>query len=145
MNARQLVGAVLAVVAGLAVYLAWPKEKLSPEDEIRALVAQAVKGAEKRSASAVVDTLAPQFRGPGGAGRDEVKQLLVGQFFRAQTIVVVNPALDVTVSSPTTGHFKGTFLFARDAAVPDASKYEIEADLERTDDGWRISSASWSR
>ncbi len=145
MKGRQLLGALLAVAVGLGVYFAWPKEKLSPEDEIRRLVARAVKAGEQRDASGVVVVLDERFRGPGGAGKAEVKQLLVGQFFRAQQVVVMNPLLEVTVSSPNAGHFKGTFLFARDAVMPDASKYEIEADLERTGDGWRLISASWNR
>ena len=117
-------------------------KKLSPEDEIRALVAQVIKRAEKRDASGVTDVLSEHFRG-GGLGRQEVNQLLVGQFFRAQTIVVLNPLLEVTTSSPTEGHFKGTFLFGRDGAMPDASKYEIEADLVKGSDGWQLISASW--
>lgn len=145
MSSRSLLGLVLAIGAGLAVYLLWPKEKLSPEDEIRQLVARAVQAGEKRQASGVVETLDERFRGPGGAGRDDVKQLLVGQFFRAQQVVVMNPFLEVSVSSPTEGHFKGTFVFAKDGASLDASKYEIEADLLRGDDGWRIVSASWNR
>ena len=142
MNARSALGLVIALAVALSVYFLWPKEKLSPEDEIRALVAQVIKRAEKRDASGVTDVLSEHFRG-GGLGKQEVKQLLVGQFFRAQTIVVLNPLLEVTTSSPTEGHFKGTFLFGRDGAMPDASKYEIEADLMKGSDGWQIVSASW--
>jgi hypothetical protein len=141
-NARSALGLVIALGVSLSVYFLWPKEKLSPEDEIRALVAQVIKRAEKRDASGVSDVLSERFRG-GGLGKQEVKQLLVGQFFRAQAIVVLNPLLEVTASSPTEGHFKGTFLFGRDGAMPDASKYEIEADLLKASDGWQIVSASW--
>ncbi len=145
MNGRSLVGIALALLVGIAVYALWPKEKLSPEDEVRLLLGDMVKAAEKRDPSAVVEGLHDSFRGPGGVDKQQVKQLLVGQFFRAQQIVVMNPLLDVTVASPTTAHFKGTFVFARDGAAPDASKYDIEGDVDRTDDGWRISSASWNR
>ena len=75
MKGRQLLGALLAVAVGLGVYFAWPKEKLSPEDEIRRLVARAVKAGEQRDASGVVVVLDERFRGPGGAGKAEVKQL----------------------------------------------------------------------
>ncbi|MFZ5445297.1 MAG: hypothetical protein ACOZQL_35230 [Myxococcota bacterium] len=145
MNGRRLVGLALALASGLAVLLLWPKEKLSPEDEIRQLVARAVQAAEKRQPSGVIEVLDERFRGPGGAGREDVRQLLVGQFFRAQQVVVMNPLLEVSVRSPTEGHFKGTFVFARDGAALDASRYEIEADLVRAEDGWRVVSASWSR
>ena len=143
MNARQLVGLVLAFVVAGSVYFLWPKEKLSPEDEIRALVAKAIRSAEKRDASGVTDALADSFRG-GGLGKQEVKQLLVGQFFRANAIVVLNPLLEVTVKSPTEGSFKGTFLFGRDGAVPDATRYTIEADVLKGGDGWQLVTATWT-
>lgn len=147
MTSRHAVGVLLALAVAGAVYAFWPKEKLSPEEEIRRLVARTVAAAEKRDAAEVVEVLSPGFRGPAGANRDEVKRLLVGQFFRAHQIVVLNPSLEVTVSpsDPTSGHFKGTFVFARDGAAVEASKYEIEADLLRGDDGWTLISASWNR
>lgn len=143
MNPRQLAGPVIAIVVALGVYFIWPKEKLSPEDEIRALVARIIKQAEKRDASGVTESLADAFRG-SGLGKREVKQLLVGQFFRAQTIVVLNPLLDVTVKSPTEGSFKGTFLFGRDGAAPDATRYDIEAEVVKGDDGWQVVTATWT-
>lgn len=143
MNARQLLGPLIAIAVALGVYFAWPKEKLSPEDEIRALVTRAITRAEKRDAGGVADLLSERFRG-GGLGKQEVKQLLLGQLFRAQQVVVLNPLLQVTVRSPTEGSFKGTFLFGRDGAMPDASKYDIEAELLKGDEGWQIVSATWS-
>lgn len=144
MNLRRVGGPVLAVLVGLAVYFAWPREQRSPEDEIRALVAQLVAQAERRDASGVAEGLAEDFRG-GGLSRAELKQMLVGQLFRAQQVVVLNPLLEVTVTSPTEGHFKGTFLLGRDGTAPEASRYDIEADVRKDADGWRIRSASWSR
>ncbi|MFT3709543.1 MAG: hypothetical protein QM817_18095 [Archangium sp.] len=145
MNGRTLAGALIAVLVAGGVYALWPKEKLSPEDEIRRVVAKMVKAAEKRDPSEVVEPLDENFHGPGGSGKTEVKQILLGQFFRAQSIVVMNPTLEVTVASPTSGHFKGTFVFARDGAAIEASKYEIEADVMKTDGTWKITSAVWNR
>ncbi len=147
MTPRHVVGVLLALCVAGAVYALWPKEKISPEEEIRRLVAKTVAAAEKRDAAEVVEALELRFKGPGGANRDEVKRLLIGQFFQARQIVVLNPSLEVTVppNDPRTGHFKGTFVFARDGSAVDASKYEIEADLVRGDDGWKLLSASWNR
>ena len=144
MTARQLGGPLVAVLVALGVYFAWPKEKLSPEDEIRALVARMVTNAERRDPAAVAEDVADEFRG-GGLSKAELKQLLVGQFFGARQIVVLNPSLDVTVRSPSEGHFKGTFLLGRDGNAPEASRYEIEADVRRGPDGWRVVSGQWSR
>jgi hypothetical protein len=134
---------VIAVLVALGVYFAWPRQKLSPEDEIRALVARVIAKAEKRDLAAVTETFAEGFRG-GGLGKQEVKQLLAGQFFGARQLVVLNPLLEVTVKSPTEGSIKGQFLFGRDGAVPDASRYAIEADLVRGSDGWQFVTATWS-
>ncbi len=144
MNGRQLAGPVIAILVALGVYALWPKEKLSPEDEIRALVARVVAKAEKRDSAGVTEALSDSFRG-GGLSKQEVRQLVMGQFFKAQQIVVLNPLLEVTVKSPTEGSFKGTFLFGRDGAGPEASRYTIEADVLKTSDGWQIISASWTR
>ncbi|MGV3625394.1 MAG: hypothetical protein ACO1OB_31580 [Archangium sp.] len=145
MNARSLVGAVLAVLVGVGVYALWPKEKLSPEDEVRHLIAQMVKSAEKRDASGVVEGLSEDFKGQGSSSKQEIKQLLVGQFFRAQALTVLNPLLEVNTESPTAAHFKGTFVFARDGAAPDAAKYVLEGDVEKRGDDWKIVSIHWQR
>ncbi len=144
MSPRQLAGPAIAVLVALAVYFAWPKEKLSPEDEIRALVAKVIVRAEKRDIALVTEVIAEEFSG-GGLRKTELKQLIAGQFFGARQLVVLNPLLEVTVNSPTSGHFKGTFLFGRDGAAPDASSYAIEADVQKTDDGWQLVTASWTR
>ncbi len=144
MNGRQLAGPLIALLVAVGVYALWPKEKLSPEDEIRALVGRVISKAEKRDAAGVSDALSDGFRG-GGLSKQELRQLVMGQFFGAQQIVVLNPLLEVTVKSPTEGSFKGTFLFGRDGAGPEASRYTIEADVLKTGDGWHLIAATWSR
>ena len=145
MKSRQLLGVVIAALAAGAVFFFWPREKVSPEGEVRALIARAVSAAEKRDASGFGDLLDDQFRGASGATRAEVKQLLLSQFFRAQQILVVNPSLDVKMESATRGHFSGTFLFARDTGLESASKYVIEGDVQKQGSDWRFVSATWQR
>lgn len=141
MNARSLAGIALAILVGGAVYFFWPKEKLSPEDEVRQLIARMVDAAERRSPSDVVAGLDDGFRGQGGADKAQIKALLVGQFFRATQVVVLNPSLEVQVQTPTAAHFKGTFLLTRDGS---AATYVIEGEVEKTD-GWHLTSATWSQ
>lgn len=144
MNGRQLAGPLIALVVALGVYFLWPQEKLSPEDEIRALVARMIVHAEKRDAAGVTEPIAESFRG-GGLGKQELKQLVLGQLLQRGGIVVLNPLLEVTVKSPTEGSFKGTFLFGRDGQGPEASRYTIEADVQKLDGSWQLVTASWSR
>ena len=141
MNARSLAGIALAILVGGAVYFFWPKEKLSPEDEVRQLIARMVDAAERKSPSDVVAGLDDGFRGQGGADKAQIKALLVGQFFRATQVVVLNPSLEVQVQTPTAAHFKGSFLLTRDGS---AATYVIEGEAEKTD-GWHLTSATWSQ
>jgi hypothetical protein len=141
-RARAL-GAGLLVVA-LAL-LFWPSKKPSPEDEVRALVSRAIRAAEHKELGPISSALADDFRGQGGLEKTELTQLLLGQFFRAsQGLVVVNPSLEVTVSSPASAHFVGRFVFAGGTASSlSGSQYEIDASLERRDERWLLTSATW--
>lgn len=147
MRGSRLVGGVLAVGVAAAVYLGWPREQPSPEDEIRALVAEAVAAAERRDVGALVALVADDFQGPSGASKQELRQVLLGQLLRGSgQVVVLNPALEVSVPAPGQGAFTGTFLFARDGqGAAEASRYEIDAALAHTGDGWRVTRATWSR
>lgn len=152
MTGSRLVGGLLAVAVGAAVFLSWPKSKRTPEEEVRTLVARAVEAAQKRDAPGVTEALADDFRGPSGTSKQEVKQLILGHLMRNQNqLVVLNPVLDVTVASPTAASFTGTFVFARgqvadwQQAGDGASRYDVSADLELRDGDWVITRASWER
>jgi hypothetical protein len=148
----RLVGLLLGLGVGAAVFWLWPTPQRTPEDEVRELVARAVDAAQRRDAAGVTELLAETFRGPSGTGRAEVQQLIVGHLFRNQNqLVVLNPALDVTISSPTTASFRGTFVFARgplgDWQQPGdgATRYDISAELQKEGGEWKIISASWAQ
>lgn len=144
MNARTGIGLGLLLVC--AAVLFWPTKKLTPEDEVRALVSRAVRAAEKRDVGAVGSALSDDFKGQGGVSKTDLKQLLMGQFLRTKEgLLVVNPSLEVTVDSPQTAHFAGRFVFATGSGTSgiDGTQYEIDATVEKTDDGWRISQATW--
>jgi hypothetical protein len=141
-------GRTAAVLAALAaatvVLLAWPKAAVSPEDEIRALVAQCVAGVEAKDLSAFSAALAEDFKGQGGLSRAEVKGLVARQALAGGEVVsVLNPSLDVTVEGGTAGHLDGRFLFLRTKARTEdeaqgsvASAWRIEAELTKRDGRW---------
>jgi len=134
-----------AVVFVLVTWRLWPRGALSPEEEIRALVARCVVAAEDRELGVITEAMAPRFSGPQGASRDEVKGLLLGLLMRNREIVgVFNPSLEVTVDAPDRAHLSGKFVFARVKAksidgVPEGgvlSSYRIDAALEKADGHW---------
>lgn len=149
MDRRLLVGAAVAVVVG-AIML-WPRRAESPEAQVRALIAGCVAAAEKKDLGTIADAIADDFKGPSGIGKQEVKQLLLGQLFRnPNAVVVFNPSLDVRVTGDVAA-FSGVFVFARgkdlDWQQPGdgVSRYELEGTLERRGGDWRITSAEWKR
>lgn len=147
MSARRLVGVLLAAAVGLAVLKLWPRAAATPEDEIRALVARCVEAAERQDVAGLADALVDDFQGPSGASKQEVKQILRGQFLRSpEKIVVLTQDLQVKVDSAITATLQGTFVFARAAdgvASASASRYQIDARLEKRGDDWQLVSAQW--
>ncbi len=146
MNVRRALIAVLPFIAGALVVGLWPKQKRSPEDEVRALIASAIAAAEKRDVAGVTETLSEPFRG-GGLTRQELKQYVAGLLLRSPDgLTVLNPALDITVESPTSAAFKGTFIFSQGPnGANSLGKYDISGRASKLDDRWKLDSAEWSR
>ena len=143
MNLRNVLAVVVALVVGGLVLALWPRHGLTPEEEIRALVARCVTSAEKKDMGVIADALAPDFRS-GAGSRDEVKGYLLGVLMRnSADVSVLNPTLEVTVATPTSATIRGTFVFARGGGGPQMSRYDIEGSLEKRDGAWRFTSASW--
>jgi len=146
-NLRRLGGVLLALAVGFAVLRLWPRAEETPEEQIRALVARCTEAAEKKDVAAIADALADDFKGPSGASRQEVKQLLLGELMRnPEKVVVLTQDLEVKVDSAITASLKGTFVFARgaDTAVgASASRYQLDARLAKRGDDWQFVSAEW--
>jgi hypothetical protein len=146
---------VIALVAAGAVLYFWPKKAKTPEDEIRALIAQCVADANERAVSDIMEHVAEEFIGPQMARKQDVKQMLAYQLLRQQqdVAVILNPTLNVTVKSDTSAQVTGFFVFGRtkvktaeelsQSAV--AAVYKIESDLERRDGRWVFIGAQYQR
>ncbi len=142
MTPRRLLLIVLPLVAGLSVLQWWPKAAISPEDEVRALVAKVITSAEKRDVASVADTLSESFRLGGGMSRQDTKQLIAGMLLRSpQGVTVLNPSLEVTIDSPATAAIVGTFVFVQ--GKQDIGRYEINAKLAKVGSQWAFVSAAY--
>jgi hypothetical protein len=153
LSARTIAIVTALLAAGLTVWL-WPRAKLSPEDEIRALVAACVKAAEDKELSVITDAIAEDFTGPSGASRDDVKRMIAFQVLRdKESVAVFNPNLAVDVTGADTGEVRGKFVFARVKAktfdeLPQGAivnAYTIEAKLQKRDGKWRFISATYQQ
>lgn len=150
----KTIAIVTAVLAAALTLWLWPKAQLSAEDEIRALVASCVKAAEDKELSVITDAMSEDFKGPSGAGRDDVKRLIAFQVLRdKESVAVFNPNLSVTVTSADTGEVSGKFVFARVKAksfdqLPEGAvvnAYEIDAKLSKREGKWRFISATYKQ
>jgi hypothetical protein len=149
MDRRLLIGGgVSALVAAIVL---WPKKRVSPEDEVRQLIASMVAATEKKDLGTIADAIADDFHGPSSSSKQEVKQVLLGHLFRNQNaLVVFNPSLDVRVTNDNAS-FTGVFVFARGKDVnwqepgDGVTRYDIEGTLERRSGDWKVTSADWKR
>ncbi len=142
-----------AAAAAVLTLVFWPRGPQTPEAQVRALVARAVREAEDKQVGDVVEHLAENFRGKNGETRQDIKSLLAYQLLRGGVVGVLNPTLDVTVIDDTHARFWGRFVFARDKIVSvDAldprsqlGAYRIEAEVEKRDGAWVLTTASYER
>jgi hypothetical protein len=144
---RRALGFVVVAAVGAAVFFLWPQPRRTPEDEVRLLVARAVAAAEKGDAAGVTEQVADEFHGSGVGSKQELKQYVLGYLLQHRGgpqgggIAVLNPSLDVAITSPTAASFTGSFVFAGDGA----SRYEITAEMEKRRGDWVVTSASWKQ
>ena len=149
---RRALGLVLAAGAAALVFWLWPRGPKDPEAQIRALVAGIVAGAEGRDVGPLSDAMADEFKGPQGATKQEVKQIVAFQVLRNQeNVAIFNPSLEVKILGPEAAEIEGTFLFARSKAKSAAelqpgtvaSAYRITATLDKQDGEWKFVSATY--
>ena len=152
MNARRL-GLVLAAAAAALVLWLWPRGPKNPEAEVRQIIGDIVAGAERREIGALADAMADDFRGPQGATKAEVKQIVAYQVLRNQeTVAIFNPSLEVKLRGTESADIEGTFLFARSKAKSAteldpsmvASAYRITATLDKRGGEWKFISATYA-
>lgn len=144
MRGRQLLGLLVAGACAAAVYFAWPRQERSAEDQVRDCIAGMVHAAEQRDPAGVVAGLSEAFKGQGGADKAEVQRLMAALLLRRGEVGVLNPSLDVQLSSAAEAHFKGTFVFTGESGPLGARRYEINGTAILEDGAWRVSAATWN-
>jgi hypothetical protein len=135
----------VAVASAIAVVVLWPKQALTPEDEVRALVARLTASLEAKDPSALRDELADSFQA-SGMGPDEVKRYAAGLLLRGpEAVVVMNPRLAVQLApGDDAATFEGTFLLSRPLGPDGMTQYEVTATASKTPSGWKLRSARWT-
>jgi hypothetical protein len=139
----------LAILAVLVAFVAGCGESQTPDEKVRAVIAQGEQVAEARDLSGIMDLVAPSFRDDQGGGRDELKQYLRGYLVAHQAIHLLTkvesvefPYRDMAKVSLTLG------TLGRDAAAATAfdlaaDVYDVELELALDDGEWRVTRARW--
>ena len=149
MNTR-VIGIGLAVVVAVLTVVLWPKKKLEPEDQVRALVAEMNAATEKRDLAAMLEPVDENFKGPGGTGKPELKAIFFSQVMRGNAVGVFNPELEVTMTSDDHAEVRGRFLFVGgkvpgQPADPSSAlaTWDITAEVVRAGSEWKFVRASY--
>ncbi|UCE85782.1 MAG: hypothetical protein JSU66_15875 [Deltaproteobacteria bacterium] len=122
----------------------------SPEQEIRSLVAEAVRAAEERDIGAVKELISERYADEQGRDKRAVGATIGFYLLRHHAVHVLTRVGDMTF--PRAGRAQATVLaaLAGDAiasvdslAGMRADLYRFELRLAREDGDWRVTFASW--
>jgi hypothetical protein len=139
-------GVVLLVIAAVVL---WPKQRLTPSEEVRRQVIQATRAAEEKDLSSIMDQVSERFRMDNGADRMDLKRLLAGRLLLEKWIRVFLVDLSVTEANGGVdveaklifGNSRATTLQEL-AATSALQGYAIDAHYTKEADGhWRAVSA----
>jgi hypothetical protein len=150
-GARPLAGWLLATGLSMAA-LAGCGRGSTPEDEVRAYVAAAEAAAEARSASALFDLVAADYRDERGNGAAEIKRYIRGFLIANQSIHLLTRIDEIEIVGEGVARVRVTVgMLGREASAGEsawdlaASVYEFDLTLVQDDGDWRVTHADWQR
>jgi hypothetical protein len=127
-------------------------ERVSPEDQVRALINSAATAAEQKSLGTLRDMISEKYADDQGQNKRAVEGLLRLHFLRNETVHLYAHIQSVTLPQPDRA--QATVLVAM-AGVPIASAQELpalradlhrfEIDFARENKTWRVQRAAWQR
>jgi hypothetical protein len=123
----------------------------SPEEQVRAVIANIEMGAESRDVGDVVAQLSARYRDGHGNGLEEVRRALHGYFIANQSIHLLTRVSEL--SFPHKDEARATVLVGmvgRDADAANAwdlaaDVYEFDIALLHEDGDWKVNWAKWRR
>jgi hypothetical protein len=124
----------------------------SPEDEIRALIAEAERAAESKELAALRSMIAEDYRDAARRDRRELVRRLAGYFLRNDSIHLLVRIREVRAADDGRGEVQ-LYLAAAGRPISDlqaliplrADLYRVDLVMVREDGDWRVSSARWER
>ena len=140
-------------VAGvlLAGWLLWPKQPVSDEDRIRAIIAAIADSAGKKDINGIAENISESYQGEAGDKR-ELKRYLLGFLLRSEAITVL--PTNVRILEPVAGDRAKVSVVVVLARTPAKTAEEVSPDqlmgshlvemsfAREPGDAWRVVSAS---
>lgn len=118
----------------------------SPEESIRAWVAQGQQFAEDKDRNGLVDMISPAYADARGNERDDIENMFRLYFLRQHSIELLTSIDEIEVFGDTAANLE---LSVGMAATNDgvlgfsANAYNFEMELVREGDDWLLLSARW--
>ncbi|MCG3172221.1 MAG: hypothetical protein GMKNLPBB_00367 [Myxococcota bacterium] len=123
--------------------------EITPEQEIKNTLTQAINAARERDVSGVMEFIAETYRDVQGHSRKDVKQLLAGALLRFQNIAIVTKNVEVRMVDNNNADlsFEAYAFAGRETEIipTSADKITFVTKVTREDDKWKIQSARWVR
>jgi hypothetical protein len=127
-------------------------EPLSPEEEVRLYLKSFEIAVEERSLGQVKELIAEDYRDESGRVRREIVRIAAGYLLRNKSIHLLTQVDRIDILDEERARAS---LFVAMAGSPIASAdyllslradlHRFEVELERRDEGWRLTSARWRR
>jgi hypothetical protein len=135
----------------LATAVAGCGPSVTPEDEIRALVAAAEESAEARDASALKDLVADDYADPAGRAAADVRAYIHGWLVAHQSVRLITRVDSIELEGTEQARVEVTVgMLGREASS--GSAWDLAGDIWRFDlrlarDGgdWRVIRAGWQQ
>ncbi|WP_460457615.1 nuclear transport factor 2 family protein [Arenimonas alkanexedens] len=115
-----------------------------PEEALRATIAEMQAAAEARDSSALVDSVAEDFAGPGNMDRDQFRRYLALIWLRNREVAVRLGPLDVELLGERARVNFTAATTGGEGFLPDrADVYQVRTGWRLDDGEWMLISAEW--
>jgi len=121
----------------------------SPEEQVRAVVAEAEAAAEARDASALLDLIADDYRDGRGNGAEVIRRYVRGYLIAHQSVHLLVRIEEVELQATDVARLRATVAMVGREAERTAAwdladdVQEFDVTLAREDGEWRVTRADW--
>ena len=139
----------IMLATALAIGLAACSNPSSPEEQVRAVIAAAEKGAEARDVSAVMDLVSDDYNDPRGQNKQDISDLLRGYFLINQTVHLLVRVEKIEFPADELANARVVVGMLGRQAQEDwsfaAEVHTFQVRLMREDGDWHLVRADWDR